>query len=103
MITKVNVDQISDGTTVTNITAATNSLHSNPNKNFCDKMNVSESIQTNANAEISNIKKQLTLDLTQNLNSPEKEDLSCTSPTSPKSGRLLKNVHDTSFIYFVYI
>jgi len=85
MITKVNVDQISDGTTVTNSTAI-NSLHSDSNKNFCDKMNFSESIQSNPNEEISNIKKQLTLDLTHNFNSPEKDDLSCTSPTSPKSG-----------------
>lgn len=87
MITKVNIDQISDGTTVTNSTAI-NSLHSDSNKNFCDKMNFSESIQSNPNEEISNIKKQLTLDLTHNFNSPEKDDLSCTSPTSPKSGKL---------------
>ena len=85
IITKVNVDQISDGTTVTNSTAI-NSLHSDPNKNFCDKMSFSESIQSNPNEEITNIKKQLTLDLTQNFNSPENEDLSCKSPTSPKSG-----------------
>jgi hypothetical protein len=87
MITKVNVDQISDGTTVTNSTAI-NSLNSDSNKNFCDKMNFPESIQSNPNEEISNIKKQMTLDLTHNFNSPEKDDLSCTSPTSPKSGKL---------------
>ncbi|CAG9808076.1 unnamed protein product [Chironomus riparius] len=90
MITKVNVDHISDGTTATSSTAI-NSLHSDPNKNFCDKMSLSESIQSNPNEEISNIKKQLTLDLTHNLNSPENEDLSCKSPTSPKSARVLSH------------
>lgn len=53
-------------------------------------MNLSDSMQDNSTIETSNIiKKQLTLDLTPNLNSPEKDDLSFKSPTSPKSGSFI--------------